>query len=155
MGAFGGSSGGHLALMLATTADDGDPKAPEELLRTSDRLAAVVAYYPPTDIRPWFKTNRWKDYQAFRFDPAIAGAYSPLLVVSARTAPTLLVHGDKDLGVPLEHSEKMYAELQRKHVPSELMVIQGGGHGFGGIDSCNATFTRDGWFEKYLLPPKR
>ena len=66
LGAFGGSSGGHLTLMLATTADDGDPKAGDELLRTSDRLAAVVAYYPPTDIRPWFKTNRWKDYLGWR-----------------------------------------------------------------------------------------
>ena len=79
LGAFGGSSGGHLTLMLATTGDDGDPKAGDELLRTSDRLAAVVAYYPPTDIRPWFKTKRWKDYPAFRFDPALAGKYSPLL----------------------------------------------------------------------------
>jgi hypothetical protein len=35
------------------------------------------------------------------------------------------------------------------------MVIKGGGHGFGGINSCNAQFARDGWFEKYLLPPKR
>ena len=154
LGAFGGSSGGHLALMLATTADDGNPKAAEELLRTSDRLAAVVAYFPPTDIRPWFKTNRWKDYLAFRFDPAIARFYSPLLAVSPRTAPTLLIHGDKDLGVPLEHSEKIYAELQKNHVPSELMVIQGGGHGFGGVNSCNAMFARDGWFEKHLLPPK-
>ena len=116
--AFGGSSGGHLTLMLATTADDGDPKAEEELLRTSDRLAAVVAYFPPTDIRPWFKTNRWKDYLAFRFDPAIAGAYSPLLAVSPRTAPTLLIHGDKDLGVPLEHSEKILPSFRRTTFPA-------------------------------------
>ena len=155
LGATGGSSGGHLTLMLAATADDGDPKASEELLRTGDRLAAVVAYFPPTDIRPWFKTNRWKDYLAFRFDPAIAGAYSPLLAVSPRTAPTLLIHGDKDLGVPLEHSEKIYAKLQKNHVPSELMVIKGGGHGFGGWDSWNAMVARDAWFEKWLLPPKR
>ena len=111
--------------------------------------------FPPTDIRPWFKTNRWKDYQAFRFDPAIAGAYSPLLAVSARTAPTLLIHGDRDPGVPLEHSERIYAELQKNQVPSELMVIKGGGHGFAGWDSWNAMVARDAWFEKWLLPPKR
>ena len=125
------------------------------MLRTSDRLAAVVAYFPPTDIRPWFKTDRWKDYMAFRFDPAIAGGYSPVLAVSGRRSPTLLIHGDKDLGVPLEHSEKMYAELQKNQVPSELIVIQGGGHGFSGIAHCNAKFARNAWFEKYLLPPKR
>ena len=153
LGAYGGSSGGHLALMLATTADDGDPKAKDELLRTSDRLAAVVAYCPPTDIRPWFKTNRWKEYPAFRFDPAIAGAYSPLLLVSAATAPTLLVHGDKDPVVPIEHSQKILAEMQKNHVPCELMVIKGADHGIGG--DGNAAVARAAWFEKQLLPSKR
>jgi acetyl esterase/lipase len=152
LGAFGGSSGGHLALMLATTADDGNPKSEDPILRVGDRLAAVVAYFPPTDIRPWFKTDRWKDYQAFRLDPAVAGWYSPALHVSAKTAPMLLVHGDKDAGVPLEHSEKMYAELQKQHVPGELIVVKGGGHGFGGMDDWSAMVARDAWFEKYLLP---
>src|SRR5205085_11245565 len=49
LGAFGGSAGGHLTLMLATTADDGDPKAKGEVLRQSDRIAAAVALFPPTD----------------------------------------------------------------------------------------------------------
>ena len=66
----------------------------------------------------------------------------------------LLIHGDKDPGVPLEHSEKMYAELQKNKVPGELMVIKGGGHGFGGMDSWSAMVARDAWFEKYLLPHK-
>ena len=112
--------------MLATTADDGDPKAKDELLRTSDRLAAVVAFCPPTDIRPWFKTNKWKEYLAFRFNPADAGAFSPLLFVTAKMPPTLLVHGDKDTAVPIEHSQKILAEMQKNHVPCELMVIKGG-----------------------------
>jgi acetyl esterase/lipase len=152
LGAFGGSSGGHLTLMLATTADDGNPKSDDPILRVGDRLAAAAAYFPPTDIRPWFKTDRWKDYLAFRFDPAIAGEYSPALHVSDKTAPMILIHGDKDPGVPLEHSEKMYAELQKNHVPSELVVVRGGGHGFRGMDDWSAMVARDAWFEKYLLP---
>jgi acetyl esterase/lipase len=154
LGAVGGSSGGHLSLMLATTADDGDPKNADPVLRVSDRLATVVAYFPPTDIRPWFKTDRWKDYLAFRFDPAIAGEYSPALHVSDKTSPMLLIHGDKDTGVPLEHSEKMYAELQKNHVPSELIVVRGGGHGFRGMDDWSAMVARDAWFETHLLPHK-
>jgi acetyl esterase/lipase len=155
LGAFGCSSGGHLALMLAATADDGDPKAADELLRTSDRLAAVVAYYPPTDIRPCFKTERWKEYQAFRFDPALAGRYSPLLLVTARTAPVLLIHGDSDPLVPLEHSRNILSVLQKEHVPSELLVIQGAGHGFSkAADGRRAAEARNRWFEKYLLSSK-
>ena len=153
LGACGGNSGGHLALMLATTADDGDPKAKDELLRTSDRLAAVVAFCPPTDIRPWFKTNRWKDYRAFGFNPAIAGAFSPLLFVTAKMPPTLLVHGDKDTVVPIEHSQKILAEMQKNHVPCELVVIKGADHGGVGGD-WRAGAARIAWFEKYLLPKR-
>ena len=140
--------------MLATTADDGDPKAKDELLRTSDRVAVAVAYMPPTDLRPWFRTNKHKEWEALRFDPALAGAYSPLALVSPKSAPTLLIHGDKDFGVPLELSEKMLAECRRNHVPCELLVIKGAGHGFAGKDRKQAEVARDAWFEKYLLPPK-
>jgi len=53
LGVTGGSAGGHLSLMLGTASDDGDPNATDEVLRASDRVAAVAAYYPPTDVRPW------------------------------------------------------------------------------------------------------
>ena len=49
LGALGGSAGGHLALMLATTSDEGvpNPKNWDWVLRISDRIAAAVAYFPP------------------------------------------------------------------------------------------------------------
>jgi acetyl esterase/lipase len=53
LGALGGSAGGHLSLMLGTTGDDGNPNAKDEVLKQSSRLAAVVALYPPTDLRKW------------------------------------------------------------------------------------------------------
>src|SRR5205823_6785815 len=48
LGVTGGSAGGHLSLMLATTGDDGDANAKDEVLKQSDRVAAVVALFPPT-----------------------------------------------------------------------------------------------------------
>ena len=42
-----------LALMLATTGDDGDPKSKDEARTGSSRVAVVVALYPPTDLREW------------------------------------------------------------------------------------------------------
>jgi acetyl esterase/lipase len=155
LGVVGASSGGHLALMLATTADDGDPKAKDELLRTSDRVAVAAAYYPPTDLRPWFLTDKHNDWKALRFDPALAGNYSPLLFVSPKTAPTMFIHGDKDTTVPLELSRKMLAACEKQHVPCELVVIKGAGHGFSGDGRKQAEAVRDAWFEKYLLPAKR
>jgi acetyl esterase/lipase len=154
LGVTGCSSGGHLTLMLATTGDDGDPQAKDALLRTSDRVAVAVAYMPPADLRPWFQTSRYKDWEALRFAPAMAGAYSPVTMVSPKTAPTLLIHGDKDFGVPMVLSEKMLAECREQHVPCELLVIKNAGHGFAGKDRKQAEAARDAWFEKYLLPAK-
>ena len=154
LGVTGCSSGGHLTLMLATTADDGDPAAKDEVLRASDRVAVAVAYMPPTDIRPWFANDVHKQFDAFRFDPALAGKYSPLTLVSPKTAPTLFIHGDKDFGVPFEGSVKMAAECRKQHVPCDLVLIKGAGHGFAGADRKQAETARDAWFEKYLLPKK-
>lgn len=156
LGVTGGSAGGHLSLILGTTADGGQAQAKDGLLRTSDRVAAVVAYYPPTDIRPWVLPTSYyyQHYPALRFDPAQAAAYSPLLAVSPDDAPTLLIHGDQDKLVPLEHSEKILAEMQKKQVPCDLLVIKGAEHGFRGDDAQRADAARDAWFEKHLLKAK-
>jgi acetyl esterase/lipase len=157
LGVTGGSAGGHLSLVLGTTGDDGDAKAKDELLRTSDRVAAVVAYYPPTDVRPWVlpDSTYYKNYPALRFDPPQAPAYSPLLAVSPDDAPALMVHGDQDKLVPLDHSQKILAEMQTKGVPCELLVIPGAAHGFRGEDAARASAARDQWFEKHLLKASR
>jgi len=66
LGVTGTSAGGHLSLVLGTASDGGDPKATDEVLRVSDRVAAVVAYYPPTDLRPWANETSpyYRDYPA-------------------------------------------------------------------------------------------
>ena len=144
LGVYGGSAGGHLSLMLGTTSTD-----------AADRFAAVVAYFPPTDLRGWVNedTESNKNYPALRFSPAKAGDFSPLLQVTADDAPTLLIHGDQDPLVPLSHSEKILAEFKAKHVPVELLVIPGGGHGFKGGDEVRARTAMIAWFEKYLAKP--
>ncbi len=93
LGVLGGSAGGHLSLMLATAADGGDLKAEDIVLRQSDSVAAVVALYPPTDIRTWVTDPpaAIKAHPGLKppltFDPALAPACSPLLHVSADDAP--------------------------------------------------------------------
>lgn len=153
LGVCGFSAGGHLSLMLGTTADEGDPQAEDTVLRASDRVAAVVAYFPPTDIRAFVdeKSPYYKNYPALQFEPEKAGDYSPLLHVTPDDAPTLLVHGDKDELVPLDHSQNILDALKEKQVPAELLVIQGAAHGFQGEDGKRATDSLVGWFEKQLL----
>jgi dipeptidyl aminopeptidase/acylaminoacyl peptidase len=156
LGVTGASSGGHLSLMLGAAGDDGDPKAADEVLRTSDRVAAVVAYCPPTDIRPWTKpsSSYYKNYPALQFDTAKAGDYSPRLLASRDDAATLLIHGDADTLVPLEHSQAMLAELKRNGVDAELLVLKGASHGFKGDQARQAADARVAWFVKKLAPGK-
>lgn len=153
LGVMGGSAGGHLSLVLGTMGDDGNPGDADEVLRTSDRVAAVVAYYPPTDLRPWTEPSSkyYQTFPALRFDMAKFGDCSPLLHVSADDAPTLLVHGDQDTLVPLDHSERILAQLKEHQVPCELLVIPGAGHSFKGQDALRANAATLAWLKKHLL----
>ncbi len=157
LGVVGGSAGGHLTLMLATTADDGDPKAKDEVLRASDRIAAAVALFPPTDLRGWAtdppeaikKLPQLKP--PLTFDAAKEPDVSPLLHVSEKTAPTLLIHGDKDALVPIGHSQKMIAALEKAKVTSQLLTIEGAGHGFSPTQNQTTVAPAMlGWFDKHL-----
>jgi acetyl esterase/lipase len=132
LGVMGFSAGGHLSLVLGTTGDDGQEKSKDEVLRNSSKVAAVVAIFPPTDIRKWVEDppDNIKRFPALRFDVKKAGDYSPLLHVKAETPPILLIHGDKDTLVPIDHSQKMYDALQKAKVKSKLVVVEGAGHGF-------------------------
>ena len=51
LGVYGGSAGGHLSLVLATASDAGDPNATEPFMKEGNRVASVVALYPPVDLR--------------------------------------------------------------------------------------------------------
>jgi dipeptidyl aminopeptidase/acylaminoacyl peptidase len=53
--------------------------------------------------------------------------------------------------VPIGHSQKILAEMKSKNVDSELLVIEGAAHGFGGEDGKRASDALVGWFEKHLL----
>jgi acetyl esterase/lipase len=157
LGVTGGSAGGHLSLMLGTTADDGDANAKDEVLKQSDRVAAVVALFPPTDITTWVTDppEAIKKIPALKppltFDAKLAPDYSPLLKVTDKTAPTLLIHGDKDELVPIEHSKKIMVELEKAKVPSKLVVVEGAGHGFNQKQNQELVLPEMlGWFEKYL-----
>jgi formylglycine-generating enzyme required for sulfatase activity/acetyl esterase/lipase len=170
LGSLGGSAGGHLSLMMATTSDEGipNPKNWDGILRTSDRLATAVAYYPPTDIRDWWANGNVKHYeQAFNFDPKRGAEFSPVLLVTPYSAPAFMVHGDKDV-ITIKYSQDMLAEYKKNGVPADLLTVKGVGHGFdigfkGFKDYTPAQMkilemTRAAtvaWFEKMLLAPKK
>ena len=140
IGVYGGSAGGQLALLLGTTADSGDPSASDAVLRESSRVAAVVAYFPPTDL------SRWATQQSrsSRLTEAEAAEYSPIRFVSPGAAPSLIVHGDADTVVPMVEGETMHAALTKAGVPASFIRIEGAGHGFEGAAPSRARQCRNG-----------
>ena len=116
LGVWGQSAGGHLSLMLGNISDGGDILSDDPILQTTNRVAAVVAIYPPVDFRPVARaaspsvTNL--RYPALNFDPADVELYSPILHVSSDDPPTLLIHGDSDSLVDVSNSYDLFAVFQ-------------------------------------------
>ena len=154
---MGMSAGGHLSLMLGTTGDDGDPKSKDEVLRQSSRVAAVVAICPPTDLRGWTTDPpaEIKKHPGLKppltFDAKLEPDVSPVLKVTADDAPTLLIHGDKDTLVPIEHSRNIVPLFEKAGVAVKLVTVEGAGHGFTPKQNQEimAPALMD-WFEKHL-----
>ncbi|MBO0724699.1 MAG: carboxylesterase family protein [Blastocatellia bacterium] len=128
MGVFGGSAGGHLALMLGTASDNGDPDAKEDFMKEGDRVASVVAYFPPVDLRPLARGlnpppmgGTLDRFPALNFEKEKAPDYSPIVHVSPDDPPTLLIHGDKDSLVPVNSSKSIYEAFQKNHVKTRLI----------------------------------
>ncbi len=84
------------------------------------------------------------------FDPALADSVSHLLHVTPDDPPTLLIHGDKDGLVKLSQSQQIHDAFRQTGVTSELIVIEGAGHGFKGGDNTRATNALVEWFDQHL-----
>lgn len=157
LGVFGGSAGGHLTLMLATTGDDGDPQAKDEVLKHGSRIAAGVALYPPTDLRGW-TTDPPEEIKKrptlkppLTFEAAKEADCSPLLKVTPDDAPVLMIHGDKDLLVPIKHSTDILAAFEKEKVASKLVTIEGAAHGFSAEQNSKIVVPEIvKWFETHL-----
>lgn len=130
VGVSGISSGAHLALMIAGSADS--------------PVNAVAAIAPPTDLTNWGKPAFLvtEDPQlamfvpALGFDPkaprsdidALVQKLSPITLVNLKYPPTLIVHGDEDKIVPLQQAQAMDQALAKAGVERKLEIVPGGGH---------------------------
>ena len=146
LGVHGSSAGGHLSLMLGLAPAGDSEDSPSGL------IAAVVSFYAPVDLREMAGTSSRSG--AFGWEPSQAPSISPIDFVSADDPPTLLVHGTDDPSIPIRNSERMLEALKEQNVPTELLVLEGAGHGFRGEDRQRAIEALVAWFEKHLSPEK-
>jgi dienelactone hydrolase len=155
IGLWGLSAGGHLALLIGTTANIGISEATEAFEKVTGDVAAVVAYYPPNDLRGGAEALRKQDPNQLRQLGLDIGDdklrdFSPINFASNDDPPTLIIHGDNDQVVPVIEGESMYQALQEAGVESKFVVIPGAGHGFEGEDADRASAEAVAWFEEHL-----
>ncbi|WP_165440648.1 prolyl oligopeptidase family serine peptidase [Rubripirellula amarantea] len=137
VGAWGSSSGGHLAALMGTRPCP-DPET------TSSRVNAVCDWFGPTDLLSMpantlgngrtqadiAKSNGARLLGATVLEvPQRAKDASALDQVSEDDAAFLIMHGDQDNSVPIEQSQKLHSKLVRHGVESQLEIIPGSGHG--------------------------
>jgi dipeptidyl aminopeptidase/acylaminoacyl peptidase len=85
------------------------------------------------------------------FSADAASAISPILFVTEDDPPTMLIHGDADTLVPLADSEILSAEFTKIGVTYDLLVIEGGDHGFRNPEHrTQATNAMVAWFKEHL-----
>jgi acetyl esterase/lipase len=133
IGVWGGSAGGHLVALLGTSNGVSKWEVGDYLDQSSD-VQAVVDMFGPADLSVEFdSTNFQTARDVFGVtspkDPKLAIA-SPVTYIDAGDPPFLILHGDQDAVVPLEQSQILFHELQAAGVQSQLVVVQGAGHGF-------------------------
>jgi acetyl esterase/lipase len=148
MVAMGSSAGGHLAAMLATTSDDDALGITPSMPTRETRPAAVIGLCPVFSVLPDAQLNVPDCITALLGGSPVEKAElarlaSPVERVTNDTPPFLVITGDADNVTPLAHQQHMAGVLRAAHVPVELVVLPGVGHGFGyGVES---------WSQKEML----
>jgi acetyl esterase/lipase len=174
IGITGGSAGGHLSLMQGTAGTMGKPDAKDPIDRGSSRVQAVACFFPPTDFLNYGKpgenalgrgilVNFKAPFDFTEFDPsnrsfkritdedrivAIGKQISPVNHATADDPPTLIIHGDADLLVPIQQAELIIDKLKQAGVPAELVVKKGAAHGWPEMGKDIVTLAD--WFDTHL-----
>jgi pimeloyl-ACP methyl ester carboxylesterase len=67
---------------------------------------------------------------SFRPNSALYHDRSPINFIQRLSAPVIFLHGKDDPVVPINQAQKMYSALQRRNIPTCLLVFQEEKHGF-------------------------
>lgn len=167
LGVLGSSSGGQLALSVATQGGAGKADAPDPVDRESSAVQAVACFFPPTDflnyggpsisgvgegplapLRVAFGPRALTDEGR----KALGREISPIYFVTKQLPPTLIIHGDADKAVPLQQSESFVQRARSAGAANvELIVRPGKGHGWGDFWKSAEDITAFAdWFDRHL-----
>lgn len=157
IGTVGCSAGGTLAEFLGVTGDqkkyEGTGGNPDQ----SSKVKCVVEFFGANDLTKSYD----KSTDAATVLPLYLGGNleearerhveaSPITWVTAKSAPTLCIHGTEDELVALEQSELMVDKLKAAGVEAKLLVMKGAGHGFEGEQQEQADKAMIKFFDAHL-----
>lgn len=159
---IGSSAGGHLVAMLGTS---GDVAAVEgslgAFLDVSSRVTCVVDFFGPANLLTMGDFPSSIDHNAATSPeskllggavlehPDAAREASPETHITGDDAPFLILHGTDDRIVPYDQSVQFDAALRAAGVESELISVEGGGH--GGFDSPDTEAHVHAFLDRHLL----
>jgi acetyl esterase/lipase len=166
IGVTGGSSGGHLSLMLATRGGPGPQDVPDPIDRESSAVQAVAIFYPVTDLLNLGKSTENpgdggppKSFvKGFGLGATNSPAWqrvgresSPIYHITTNLPPVLIYHGDADTLVPLEQSNWFRDRAGKLGREVKIVVHPGGKHGWPSMLWDSRRFAD--WFEQHLASP--
>jgi len=144
MVAGGGSYGGFLATTLL-----GRPHPFKAL------IAHGAVYNSFTQIAADYGAEKDRFFE-FWEKPAEFAQYSPHTSAGSFATPTLVIHGQLDLRVPVNHGIELFNTLQKRGVPSKMLYFPDENHWI--LKPQNSLFwyrnVRD-WIEQYAAPGGR
>jgi acetyl esterase/lipase len=168
LGVTGGSSGGHLCLMLATRGGPGPADAPDPIDRESSSVQAAAVFFPVTNLFDLgTSTENAGDggppksfreaFGAEGKDPAkwqvLAKELSPVFLAYPGQAPVYIVHGSADTLTPLEQSE-WFRDASAKAGAKDLTLEVREGKGHGWLTMVFDIVRFADWFDAHLTSPR-
>ncbi len=136
---WGVSAGAHLAVFLGVLAQTHAGDQAALLADQSSAVSCAVDYFGIVNLLTYGVTQSQKGLLYLLLggatpenNQALYEDASPLFLVSAQSAPMLIVQGTQDDVVPPEQSRALQQALQNHQVPVNYLSYAGG-HGFSGL----------------------
>jgi dipeptidyl aminopeptidase/acylaminoacyl peptidase len=115
---------------------------------THDGILDARAMYYSTD-ELWFE--EWENGGPEYKNPAGYAKFNPVDYVSRWRTPTLVIHGQQDFRIPESQGLGVFTALQRRGIPSELLVFPNENHWvLKPADSVEWYHTVLGWVNKWI-----
>jgi acetyl esterase/lipase len=142
IGVIGGSAGGHLVAMLGTSGGVSELEGDLGPYKgVSSKVKCVVDEFGPSDLPSMgFAPSSINHTAADSPESKLLGGpilerrklaalASPISYVTKDDPPFLIIHGDKDMTVPFDQSDRLTKELKLRGVEVLFIKVEGGGHG--------------------------